>query len=53
MTGSQVLCRIGRNRKTAMPDNHIFSHLLTFLILGGVLITFGCLILHGGAGLYA
>ena len=36
-----------------MTNNRTLSHLLTFLFLGGIMITVGCLLLGPGHGLYA
>lgn len=36
-----------------MSDNHTFSHLITFILLGGIMVSLGYLLLNSGSGLYA
>lgn len=36
-----------------MTSRHALSHLFTFLLLGGIMVTLGCLLLDSGTGLYA
>jgi hypothetical protein len=36
-----------------MSDKHAFSHLITFVMMGGIAISFGILLLNSGGGLYA
>lgn len=36
-----------------MSDSYTLSHLVTFVLLGGITITIGSLLLHSGSGLYA
>ena len=46
--------RDGPQRKEiTMTSRHALSHLFTFLLLGGIMVTLGCLLLDSGTGLYA
>ena len=36
-----------------MSNSHTLSHLITFILLGGISITVGMLLLGSGGGLYA
>lgn len=36
-----------------MTSHRTLSHLFTFVLLGGIMITVGCLLLDSGNGLYA
>jgi hypothetical protein len=40
-------------RERIMSESHTLSHLITFVLLGGITITLACLLLHSGGGLYA
>ena len=36
-----------------MSDSHTLSHLITFVLMGGITVSIGYLLLTSGGGLYA
>ena len=38
---------------SAVPKTNTLSHLLTFALLAGVLLTLACLLAHSGTSLYS